>query len=81
MLVPKLKENQCFVEVVSGVEGPCVYIGDEDGGHRLAGPKPWGGGPAIHRFRVDIDELITEAKKLKQSQKKKHKSEKVRDAS
>lgn len=46
-----------FIEVVSGVEGPSLYVGDEDTGHRLAGPKPWGGGRTIHQFRVNADEL------------------------
>lgn len=28
------------VEVISGVEGPCLSINE----YRVAGPKPWGGG-------------------------------------
>lgn len=44
-------------EVVNGVEGPCLYVGDEDNGHRLAGPKPWGGGTMLHQFKVDVKEL------------------------
>ena len=46
-----------FIEVVSGIEGPSLYVGDEDTGHRLAGPKPWGGGRTLHQFRVNADEL------------------------
>ena len=53
-----------IVEVVNGVEGPSLYIGDEDGGYRLAGPKPWGGGRTIHKFTVNLDELIREATSL-----------------
>lgn len=53
------------IEVVSGCEGPSLSIGDDRTGHRLAGPKPWGGGRAIHSFDVDVDELIREAEALK----------------
>jgi hypothetical protein len=61
-----MKPGECLIEVVSGVEGPSLYISDSDGGHRLAGPKPWGGGKTIHRFKVDIDELMREANALKE---------------
>jgi hypothetical protein len=37
------------IEVVSGVEGPSIYIA----GFRIAGPKPWGGGRIIHKWRAD----------------------------
>lgn len=48
-----------LVEVVSGAEGPCLCISEEDGcGTRVAGPKPWGGGRTIHSFRVDVAELL-----------------------
>ena len=40
-------------DVVRGVEGDCLVLGDEDGGTRISGPKPWGGGEVIKRFRVD----------------------------
>ena len=53
-----------IVEVVNGVEGPSLYIGDEDGGYRLAGPKPWGGGRTIHKFTVKLNELVREAMDL-----------------
>lgn len=53
-----------IVEVVSGVEGPSLYIGDGSTGYRLAGPKPWGGGKTIHKFRVKLDELVSEAMDL-----------------
>lgn len=32
--------------VVRGVEGHCLVLDDL----RIAGPKPWGGGPVVHRF-------------------------------
>jgi len=46
------------LEVVSGVEGPSLYITDDKGGYRLSGPKPWGGGNTIHKFKVDLKELL-----------------------
>lgn len=53
------------IEVVRGVEGNCVCVSDLDGsGHRLAGPKPWGGGSTVHSFEVDLDELVREATAL-----------------
>lgn len=36
-------------EIVSGVEGKCLYI-DET---RVAGPKPWGGGTIVDAFTTD----------------------------
>lgn len=56
-----LKPGHVFIEVVSGVEGPSLYVGNETGGHRLAGPKPWGGGRTIHQFQVKLTELLKEA--------------------
>lgn len=57
----ELKPGTVLIEIVSGVEGPSLYIGDNNRGHRLAGPKPWGGGKTIHRFVVKVDELLREA--------------------
>jgi hypothetical protein len=63
----KLKTGEVRVEVVSGVEGPCLCVSNEDGsGVRIAGPKPWGGGTTIHRFKVsaaDLAEAATERAK------------------
>lgn len=39
-------DEKCLIEVVSGPEGPSVYINE----YRVAGPKPWGGGNVTHRF-------------------------------
>lgn len=52
------------IEVVSGAEGPSLQIVDENGGYRLAGPKPWGGGSVIHSFEVDPVVLMREVKYL-----------------
>ena len=66
-----MKKGQAIIEVVNGVEGPSLYIGDEGSGHRLAGPKPWGGGKTVHKFIVDIAELQKEAARF-EKQKQKH---------
>ena len=49
-------------EVVSGVEGPCLYIVNDICGFRLDGPNPWGGGTVKYRFSVDLDELLEQIK-------------------
>lgn len=56
----KDKPMMVMFEVVSGVAGPSLYIMDEGGksGYRLSGPKPWGGGSVLHKFSVDLDELV-----------------------
>ena len=56
-----MKKGKVIIDVVNGVEGPSLYIGDEDSGHRLAGPKPWGGGGVVFKFIVDVAELQEEA--------------------
>lgn len=49
-----------FVDVVSGVEGPCLTIGDHSSATRVAGPKPWGGGKTMHRFEIKASEIRDE---------------------
>lgn len=63
VVIPEIT-GTAIVEVVNGAEGPSLYIGNEDGGYRLAGPKPWGGGRTIHRFTVKLSELVREAMDL-----------------
>jgi len=58
--------KKVYLDVVCGPEGNSLNIGNDDHGHRLAGPKPWGGGQTIHRFEVDPDELIREAQAYKE---------------
>lgn len=41
------------LEIVRGSEGLALYLDDQ----RIAGPKPWGGGKALHCFMVDRAEL------------------------
>lgn len=55
-------------EVIGGPEGACLAIMDADGGQRIAGPKPWGGGHTMHTFSVDLDELIEAATSYAQDQ-------------
>ncbi|WP_186104897.1 hypothetical protein [Burkholderia gladioli] len=60
----KLSDGHAWIEVVAGREGPSLNIGDDNGGYRLSGPKPWGGGRIVHRFMVRLDELVREASAL-----------------
>lgn len=62
--MPEVKT--CLIQVIEGVEGLCLSIGDRRGGTRIAGPKPWGGGRTIHSFKVSIDTLIDELQRLKE---------------
>lgn len=64
-----MADSRLRFEVVSGCEGPSLYI-STDGGEtrtRIAGPKPWGGGKTKYVFRVpehaldDIEAAIKEA--------------------
>jgi hypothetical protein len=54
------REQWAILEVVDGVEGPCLVLNDR----RIAGPKPWGGGTITHRWavgRMALEEAIKEA--------------------
>ena len=55
-------KHSLIFEVVNGVEGPSLNIGDGTTGFRLSGPKAWGGGTVIHSFKVDINELLEQVK-------------------
>lgn len=59
-------------EVIKGVEGHSLYVGDKHGGHRLAGNKPWGGGEVVHSFKVNVDELRQELDHLENEWKLEH---------
>lgn len=52
-----------IIDVTNGVEGPCLCIGNGETGFRLAGPKPWGGGQAIHKFVVGPAELLKQLRR------------------
>lgn len=49
--------KRIIVEVVNGVEGPCLTIGNYTSGQRVCGPKPWGGGKITHTFECDAEEI------------------------
>lgn len=59
-----MSSKKCKLQVVRGVEGPSLSIGDGETGTRIAGPKPWGGGKIIHSFDVDPVELVRLAAEL-----------------
>lgn len=59
----KLKPGQILVEIVFGVEGSSLYIGNGEIGERVSGNKPWGGGRTTHAFQVDVEELVRLAKR------------------
>jgi hypothetical protein len=44
--------------IIKGVAGLSIYVGNEDGGYRLAGCKPWGGGTSVARWKVNKQELL-----------------------
>jgi len=48
-----MKDDKVVVEVISGVEGPCLAIND----YRVAGSKPWSGGQVVHRFEVERGDI------------------------
>lgn len=52
------------VEVISGVEGPCLSVGTGEVGQRIAGPKPWGGGTVEYSFKVGKKELLDAVKEF-----------------
>ncbi len=43
------KQDQTVIELVEGVEGPCIVIN----AIRVAGPKPWGGGEVVKTWRTE----------------------------
>lgn len=54
----KIKPGHVLVEVAHGPAGPSLFIGNNDTGERVAGPKPWGGGQTIHTFQVSASDLV-----------------------
>lgn len=47
------KKRTVRVELVSGVEGLCIYLN----GFRIVGPKPWGGGQTMKEWTVTEAEI------------------------
>lgn len=50
--------GKVLVEVVAGGGGVCLVVGGDNSGTRVAGPKPWGGGRTVHRFKCDAADLL-----------------------
>jgi len=48
--------REAIFEIINGVEGKCLSIQDANGngGTRISGPKPWGGGHIEKTFKVDL---------------------------
>lgn len=61
----RVESGTVRLEVVDGVEGPCLGVTGPDrrGGFRIAGPKPWGGGRVVHEFTVRGECNLQELKK------------------
>ena len=41
------------IEIIHGVEGDCLTLND----HRIAGPKPWGGGKVTKQWTTTIEQI------------------------
>jgi len=48
------KHRQFELVYVQGVEGNSIYLNDT----RIAGPKPWGGGTVLKRWKVEEDQIL-----------------------
>ena len=57
------KKPTVEIEVVSGVEGPSIYINS----YRVAGNKPWGGGTCIHKWKADVEDIKKALEEMSQS--------------
>jgi len=72
---------QAVIELINGVEGGCICIcaGSDDGGMRVAGPKPWGGGSVVKKWVTTVEDIedalqfIKNASTAKRSKGAKHK--------
>jgi len=55
-----MKETKAYIDIIGGVEGSCVALSHEDdeGGTRIAGPKPWGGGRIKKRYTTTFDSIL-----------------------
>jgi len=64
------KDGHIFLDIVSGVEGGCICLGDETGGRRVAGTKPWGGGTITRRHQISITDLQAVIREVKERQER-----------
>lgn len=59
-----------LIELVDGVEGPSLYLNQ----HRIAGPKPWGGGKVRLSWNLsesEVEDLRKQIKKVRLPRKTK----------
>ena len=49
-----VSERNIDVKVVSGVEGPSLYINNI----RVCGPKPWGGGTTTAQWYTSLQDIL-----------------------
>jgi len=58
--------KNCYFEIIDGPEGPCLAIckAKNEGGYRISGPKPWGGGTILYSFKVNIKDLEEQIKMI-----------------
>lgn len=54
IVLNELRDKVFTIEVVEGVEGPCLSIND----YRVCGPKPWGGGRVAKSWKARGDDLL-----------------------
>lgn len=71
----ELKPGYVFIDVDRGPDGCCLCIGDGETGHRIAGPKPWGGSENLHSFQVKAEELVKLANDYAQRDSEAHHEE------
>jgi len=50
---------KAVIELINGVEGGCICIcaSGDDGGRRVAGPKPWGGGVVVKKWITTVEDI------------------------
>lgn len=65
MKKPKVNKNTLYIELIKGVAGDSLSISKDytQGGKRVAGPKPWGGGAVTKRWVVNPQDLIKDIQK------------------
>lgn len=51
---------KAFIEIIKGVEGNCIGIAHEkdEGGRRVAGSKPWGGGRVLEKYTTTVEDIL-----------------------
>lgn len=52
-IIAEKPKRGVLVTLIQGVEGPAIYINN----HRIAGPKPWGGGKIVKEWKASAVEI------------------------